>query len=576
MTRFIIICSLVFITILLSVPVTVSQALPDGSSQSDNFPRDKWVYLINDLSTAGKLDSAISIANTAGNHGLNGIVLAGQLDAISRWPEERLNNLKKFKAKCDELKIEIIPQIFSAGYGGSVLGYNPNLAEGIPFTDIPFVVDGKVAKPDFGRTNLIHNSGFEEIGVDSKPLYYQLIENLNEAIFVDKNLSHTGNSSVRMENFGSNEHGHCRIYQEFDLKNRTEYEVSVWVKTENLNPADSLRIIAFKPDMTGQLVSSYFDIPPKSTQNWTKYTFQFLSGDEKSTKLYFGTWGAKSGKVWIDDLKVVPTSTAKDVIIRPGAQLSVKSQNGSATYEEGRDYETVSGISSLQSQGQPLEIKLTSESRIKDGNTVLVSGFSAAKIRKSNGGYQVGVCMSEPELYEYWESQIKFLYPVLKMKKAFLSMDEIRSGGTCDACKNRNMTMGEILGDCVTRQMMILRKFDKDMEIYIWADMFDPNANARDNYYLTGSTYVGSWNHVPKDLIMACWIFKIRKKSLEFFSKEGFRFIGAPYYDRKSLDDTVEWYEDLKNNKNSIGIMYTTWKDDYSFLVQFGDYVNRE
>ena len=574
MTRFIIVSSLIIITLLQTTAAKISYAATERSARDGNFPRDKWVYLINDLSSPEKLNEAISIASNAKDHGLNGIVLAGHLDTISRWPAHRLKNLRVFKAKCDELNIEIIPQIFSAGYGGSVLSYNPNLAAGIPFNDIPFIFDTKGAEVNFGRTNLIINSGFEDFGVDSKPLYYDFVENLNRTIFVDNRIRHSGRSSIRMASFHSNEHGHSRMYQEFNLRQQTEYEVSVWVKTENLNPENSLRIIAYKPDMSGPHISSYYDKLPKSTQDWTKYTFQFLSGDEKSTKLYFGTWGAKSGKVWIDDLKVVTTSSAKDVLNRPGAPLTVKSKDGKIVYEEGRDYERISGLTSLKAHKQSLDLKLTSVSRIKDGDTVLISGYSAAKYRKSNGSDQVGVCMSEPELYELWESQIEQLYPILKMKKTFLAMDEIRAGGTCELCKSRNITMGKILGDSVTKQMKMLRKFNKDMDIYVWADMFDPNVNARDKYFLTGSTYVGSWDHVPKDLIMVCWVYRARKKSLKFFSQEGFRTMGSPYYDRLTLIDTVEWFDDLKSTKGSIGIMYTTWKNDYRFLEKFGDYVN--
>jgi hypothetical protein len=137
------------------------------------------------------------------------------------------------------------------------------------------------------------------------------------------------------------------------------------------------------------------------------------------------------------------------------------------------------------------------------------------------------------------------------------------------------MTMAQILGDCVTRQMAILRSKDPKMMVYTWADMFDPNANAKAKYFKVDGSFEGSWDYVPKDLIMACWIYEYRQKSLEFFSEHGFQTLGSPYYDKKSLDDTQGWYDELLKTDGAVGIMYTTWKNDFSFLTKFADYINQ-
>ncbi|MCD6216691.1 carbohydrate binding domain-containing protein [bacterium] len=568
--------TLFIVIVLFVVPLSITPSCTDKSSGSINpdFPTNKWVYIINTLTTTEKLNDAKSIASTAKKHGLNGVVLAGHLDAISRWKPDRIENLKKFKKHCDDIGIELIPQLFSVGYGGSVLGHNPNLAAGMPFVDIPFIVDGSTAYPDIGKANLIKNPGFEISISNHNPRDYKLIEKANEIVFIDKKIKHSGSSSVRLENFALNEHGHGRIAQGLKLKVKTEYIMSIWVKTENISPVESLRVQIFKPDLSGSLPSSHYGKRPKSTQDWTEYTFRFYSGNAKSAIMYFGTWAAQSGKVWIDDLKLVEATAAQDVIIRPGTPLTVKSADKEITYKEGIDYKKIPGLTELNPHGTILKIELTTRSAISNGENLLVSGYSAARIRNAKGGYQVGLCMSEPALYDYWEEQVELLYPILKMDKAFLSMDEIRTGGACEACRSRNMTMGEILGDCVTRQMKLLRRFNPEMEIYCWSDMFNPNANARDNYFLAYSTFEKSWEHVPKDLIMVCWIYKYRRQSLMFFSENGFRTMGSPYYDRKSLDDTKKWYDELARTSGSMGIMYTTWKNDYSFLEEFGDYLS--
>ena len=90
------------------------------------------------------------IVQTGSEHGLNGMVLSAGLDRLDQQPPEYLERLAKVKEFCQAHGVEIIPNIFSAGYGGSVLAYNRNLAAGIPVKDAPFLVkDGEASlSPD--------------------------------------------------------------------------------------------------------------------------------------------------------------------------------------------------------------------------------------------------------------------------------------------------------------------------------------------------------------------------------------------------------------------------------------------
>ncbi|MFC1714913.1 hypothetical protein ACFL6S_14695 [Candidatus Poribacteria bacterium] len=137
------------------------------------------------------------------------------------------------------------------------------------------------------------------------------------------------------------------------------------------------------------------------------------------------------------------------------------------------------------------------------------------------------------------------IHEKLQPQKYLLSMDEIRAGGSCAACKSRNMSMAEILGDCITKQVEILRENNPNAEIYVWSDMLDPNHNAHGNYYLVEGDFAGSWKHVPKDLIIACWYHKKREESLKFFSDLGFQTLASAYYDGDTLDNPRDWLESL-------------------------------
>jgi hypothetical protein len=198
---------------------------------------------------------------------------------------------------------------------------------------------------------------------------------------------------------------------------------------------------------------------------------------------------------------------------------------------------------------------------------LLVSFYHALPINRG----QVTVCMSEPKTYDIWRQAARLVQQHVAPKKWFLSMDEIRAGGSCEACKARNLDMGRILGDCITRQVEMIRAVSPGAEVYCWSDMLDPNHNAHGDYYLVEGDFTGSWNHVPKDLIICCWYFNIRDKSLRFFSERGFRTLAGAYYDGDDLENCRGWLEAMRGIPNCRGIMYTTWQNKYALLGAFGD-----
>ncbi len=183
--------------------------------------------------------------------------------------------------------------------------------------------------------------------------------------------------------------------------------------------------------------------------------------------------------------------------------------------------------------------------------------------------------MSEPKPYEIWAKQAELIHRHLGPSKYLLSMDEIRAGGSCRACKDRGLSMARILGDCITRQVGIIRSVNPKAEVLIWSDMLDPHHNAHGDYYLVEGDFAGSWKHVPKDLIIVCWYYEKRGESLPFFSSLGFRTLAGAYYDGDTLENPQGWLDVLDKTPDAIGIMYTTWQDKYDLLAAFGDMLDR-
>ncbi len=533
-------------------------------SEAKEYPY-RWVYVSRSLRSDVDVVDIEQIVHTASEHGLNGMVLAAGLDRLDRQPKEYLERLRKMREICDDAHVEIIPSIFSVGYGGSVLAYNRNLAAGIPVVDAPFIVEGPAAHLHPDRAVAITNGGFERYE-GNRVEGYRMQEKPGEISFVDTEVFRGGQASLRLENFGRYEHGHGRIMQEVDVQPHRCYRLSCWVKTDALEPKNAFRVMVLATD--GRDVAPY-EPGVTGTNDWRRVIMGFNSLGYDKVRVYAGVWGGKAGRFWIDDLEIEEVGLL-NVLRRPGTPVTVRSEETGEPYEEGRDFDAiVDATLTFRFDHEPPHIGIPSGSRIKDGERLRVSYYHGMSV---NAG-QVSVCMSEPEVYEIWKKQAALMHEYLSPSKYLLSMDEIRAGGSCQACKQRNLSIGQILGDCITKQMAILRQGNPQAEVFCWSDMLDPNHNAHGNYYLVEGDFTGSWDCVPKDLGIVCWYFEKRKESLAFFSSHGFRTLAGAYYDGDTLENPRGWLDVLDETPQAVGIMYTTWQNKYDLLGPFGDLI---
>jgi|ERR1043166_4616877 hypothetical protein len=506
-----------------------------------------------------------NILATASRSGLNGAVLSASLDSLSQQPSDYFRRLDAVKRICDQLGLELIPSVFSVGYGGGVLAHDRNLAEGLPVENAAFIARKKEARFAPQSSIGLVNGGFEDFSGD-KFKGYSFVDQPGEVSFADTQIVHAGKASLRLENFGANEHGHGRVSQEIHLQPHRSYRVTIWVKSAGLKPISGFQMSVLANGRN--LAPRTFSILPDT--DWSKLIMIFNSLEFDSVRLYAGMWGGKEGKLWLDDWSLQEVGPI-NVLHRPGTPVTVQNENGTVTYLEGKDYAPLidpdfSLYRNFEHSAPAL--KLLEGGRIRDGDTLRVSWYHPMLVHDS----QVTICMAEPAIYEIWDREAKLLAEHLHPKRILLNMDEVRMGGTCQACRGKDMAA--LLGQCVTRQAQILRHHNPGAEIYVWSDMFDPNHNAQGNYYLVNGDFTGSWKFIPKDLIMAVWGGASREKSLQFFSGQGFRTMVACYYDADNLDQVKDWMKAARPLSNVRGFMYTPWLRKYDLLPDFGKLLN--
>ena len=531
-------------------------------SQSQVY-RDRWVYVSTDLNSDRELERVESIARTASAHGLNGILLSAGFDTMDLKSPENLERLTHLKQACDQLGVEIIPAGFGVGYGGGVLSHNKNLAAGQPVRGALFVAKGNNATFLADPAVKIVNGGFEETE-GNLPAHFTAH---GVRATLDTTVSHSGKASVRFEEFSDPENG-VYLAQPIRVHPYRCYRLRAWVKTEGAGPRMAIHLLAVAPD--GRDLS-YMEPPLPVTSDWHEVVWGFSSWYADRVEFRVGVSDGKAGKVWVDDVGIEEVGLT-NVLRRPGTPVTVRNERTGVVYAEGRDFAAISDPHlnfSWNHEGPA--IRLLPGSRIHSGDRLRVDYFHGTTIYRD----QTVIDMSEPAVYEVWQHQIPLIEKYLSPKKYFLSMDELRVGGFCEACQRRHLSMAQILGDCVTRQYKMIRAANPHAEIYVWSDMFDPNHNAQEKYYLIDGRFDGTWKYIPKNLIMACWYYEKRDLSLGFFSKLGYRTLGAAYYDADDLENPKGWMASLDRTQGALGIMYTTWENKYKLLPSFGDLVLR-
>ena len=561
--------------------VAVSQEHSNSTKGESTEKFRLWFYLPINLLVDENVDRAFELMQRAADAGYNGVYVTDS--KFYRWddlPDRYAKNVKRFREECRRLNLDCFAGVCSVGYSNDLLSRDPNLAEGMPVVDAPFIVrDGRLV-PDQSES-LLKNGGFEQ-SRNNKPVDWGFVDAPGEITFIDDNVKCEGKASLRMQNIGPDEPRNGRAMQQIAVKPFQYYHVSVMLKTEDFDAANEIRITVLAPDG----MSLNWHIPPiKRTQDWTRVDITFNSLANDSVNLYFGVWGGRRGTIWWDDVNVEPGGFV-NVLRRDGAPLKIKSENSQTEYVEGRDFNAVVdpklgndpyGGSYTAWHESPV-IRISENSRLREGDRVLASYTHASIVYEE----QVCCCMSEPKVLEILKWQIEQVCKNLEPDGYFMNHDEIRQTGWDQSCVSTGKTPAQILGDNVAACVALIRETDPGKPITVWSDMFDPSHNAQKDghYYLVKGTgpWFGSWEKLPTDVIVVNWNSNpaIRGESLKHFNDLGNMQILAGYYDAEPIDAICDWMQDAAKFDGFCGVMYTTWGNNYDHLEAFAESVRKE
>lgn len=494
-------------------------------------------------------------------------VSAGYLNS-PLWPAGAASYFEQALAYAHSRGLQVTVPGMPYGYANDVLANNPNWAESqrVIGTRYKVSADRRSLQIVNSFPGLL-NTSFESGAVD----WFDIGD---ICVRVDNMVAHTGNASVLI----SNAPGNGRIRQSFNLQPWRQYHLRFWVKSQNYSGTARFSIVNYdNPKIS--LVKARLSMG--STQDWTEIDYTFNSQDTTRAWLQIGVHGGSRGNLWLDDIQIEETGLIY-LTRRVGTPVTVYDpDNPDIVFAEGSDYDYISDpyLSSVirpfnGSWHTPPIVTLPSSTTLRPGQIVAIDSYSASPIPTAWGQ---NMCFTHPDVLNYGHQNALALKDVVPPDTNILmGYDEIRQMHSCALCKAKGLTADQLLAWSVRQSIQTYNSVLPASPLWIWSDMFDPYHNAVANYYNVEGDLSGSWTGVPASVIILNWNRWNLTNSLNWFAGTNaqqpvaHKQIIAGYYDTGNGTAAAESeLAAAAGIAGLLGLMYTTWEDDYSQLENF-------
>ena len=278
-----------------------------AAGAAENFSasrvQKRWLFVWRDLTQPDEVDRMVARFPRAAAAGYNGVVFSHNVNPskVSRLVDAAKQN-----------GLDLVAIVM----GGS---HDRNYTEGVLVQDALFVVHDWAAALQQDNPTRLLNGDFEDVAVNHFN-GWTMQDDAGITTFADHEVVHGGKTSLRMENIGHNQYGHCRLAQPFKLQPHRQYHISFWVKTDGLSPADP-EVKVLTADAQRSICFQSFHAG--KTQDWKRYDLVFNSLDNSEGRLYLGCWSGKTGKLWWDDLSIEEIGLV-NVLRRPGCPVPAR------------------------------------------------------------------------------------------------------------------------------------------------------------------------------------------------------------------------------------------------------------
>lgn len=548
---------------LLIAAILASGACQSASTQT-SVPPQLWYFHHSYLKDAAAVQTSKVLIDKAAAAGYTGMVLwDSSIEFLqnSSWNRSYMAQVVQY---AQSKGLAVMPEVASNGY--EILLENPNWAEGQRVIGTQFRVDptGKTLQVVNSFPGLV-NGSFEE----GRTGWFGYGD---AGVGVDNTVSHKGRASALI----ANAPGNARISQSFAVQPWRQYHLRMFYKTQNFAGFSQLEIFGDN-NFSYNRVNEQLRVG--ANQEWKQVDFAFNSGPHSLLTILTGVWGGSKGNYWLDDISLEETGL---VYVLRGASTPLTMYdpaNPAHVYRENIDF---GAIGDTQFAGpppyfkdywhQPMAVPVLSAGSLRPNQLVDMNWYAvqvvigAASASLTDSGPAQRRVNNASAVAEVFPNAAGYLF----------GYDEMRQMNSTASAKAMNMTPAQLLDWHLKQTYSIFRALNPQAPIYVWGDMFDPNMNAVNNYYLVEGDLTGSWAGLPADVVIMNWNLSNLHKSAAWFAGESpqqparHSQVIAGYYD--SGDGAAAASSELAHISGIpevIGLMYTTWNDDYSQLETF-------
>ena len=280
----------------------------------------KLVYLSGNFMNPEEVDRCRKVMKEAAALGYTGVVVTDC--KFDRWEEtvtvrrpQYEANVRRLREAARQYKLQLIACV--CGQGSDLLANDPNLAEGMPVQEAPFVVQGGRLVPADHDLRLV-NLGLEA-GSNGRVGGWSV----DEVGAVDTQVKVEGKNSIRFQAIKANSsHGNGRIIQAVEVKPFRYYHLSIQVKTRDFDAPGTFNFMALgsRAGTASQqgLVHQHFDLKP--TQDWTRFDIVFNTLDSErrsaSTPAPGAATRARSGSTICTSIPAVSSTSFAGTVYR--------------------------------------------------------------------------------------------------------------------------------------------------------------------------------------------------------------------------------------------------------------------
>lgn len=485
---------------------------------------------------------------------------------------------QRLAERCRANFIDFVPELQSLGWGHFVLEREPRAVEARQVRRIAFAVrDGRVYSPDptlpspLAITNASFTSGLDGWKAETHHTDWNPATP-DEAVVVSRDDAADGRAlQLTLVDLGT-----VRAAQEVAVQANARYTVKCRIKTEEVTGVGGYLEVYGRDARGTMALIGHNDVRITGTTDWQDFRVVFETGgdqrarpggalaDEETTVpaegyeriCIFARLQDAVGTAWFDAVESLPMpqpNPLANVVVTDRAKVKVECGDGNTVYEEGRDYTLeVPDLRYPFALGDPLQVVLTENSRIKEGDTLMLT-FNQATFE------DITCCPSEPLYDEFMRKSIANVVEKLNPDYLHIGHDEPRFFNRDQRCTDRHLTNAELFADTVTRIHASAKAANPNIRLMMWDDAINPHQNGP---HLDTSDVASM---LPRDIVINVWWYDTfdmnaqLDKSIAFFMDLGFETTGSPWFRIPNAWRWAELFRAHKNDPQALGIIYTSW-----------------